>query len=110
MAEPLLPTHFWNIKNPGKNLSNGEVGVTAMIATNASVTAAWIQVFNVASTAVTLGTTRPLFCMAVPSGSTTELLFSPPARFDTRLSAFGTTTPEGAVSIGDGVHLQILVN
>lgn len=111
MAEPIQGTHFRNLNDTGQNISNGEVAISHLIAYNTSGATAYIQLFNAAAANVTLGTTRPLFTVALPATTGwKDIQFSPPLRFPTRLSAFSTTTPEGLTGSAAGVFLQVMVN
>lgn len=112
MSEAISSTHVRNLDENGANISNGRCHIAKILAVNTTGAAAFIQVFNAAVASVTLGTTRPLF--VIPLAATTGFEFldfnEPGLYFDTRCSAFSTTTAEGSTGSADGVFLQAFVN
>ena len=115
MAGPASTTHFRNLSTTGLNVTNGGAEVVAVLATNSTAATAYTQVFDAAAADVTLGTTVPLFVIHVPGGTSAIegsffLTFYPPVLFSTRMSVFGTTTPEGNMAVGAGVFCQVWIN
>ena len=111
MAEPIRETEYQNLNATGQNLSLGETEISSFIVLNNTRSGAYVQIFNQLAANVTLGQTVPRFQMyAGPSINNFEqLLFIPPVRFDTALSAFATTLYNGSTGVSTGVSLQAIV-
>jgi hypothetical protein len=72
-----------------------------------AATAAWIQIFNLASGSVTLGTTAPIKEFLVPFGTTQSLTFPVGIAFGTAITIAATTTEEGATPSASGVIANV---
>jgi hypothetical protein len=109
--QPVGATHIRNLDENGANVTAGRATVGKIYAANTSGAAAFVQIFDRAVADVVLGTTVPryVFPLAATTGHF-ELNFDYPGEFfETRLSAFSTTTAEGNTGSADGVFLQAWV-
>lgn len=65
---------------------------------NPSIATVFIQFFNVAAASVTVGTTTPLFVVAVPAGGAVNVLAALPITFSAAFSMAATTTATGSTA------------
>lgn len=70
---------------------------------NSNATVAYVQVFNVASGSVTLGTTAPTYVLSIPPGSAANLELTCGVNHSTAISAAATATMTGNGSPGTGL-------
>ena len=112
MSQAISGTHARNLNDTGQNISNGVCHIAKILALNTSGAAAFVQVFDSPAASVTLGTTRPLFVIALAATTGFEFLdFNEPGLyFTSRFSAFSTTSAEGNTGSGAGVFLQGFIN
>lgn len=109
-SAPRASTHVRNLDETVVNVSAGACHVTDIVAANTTGAAAFVQVFDLAAADVTLGTTRPLFVIALAATTGWQhLSFSEGVVFDTRFSAASTTAAEGSTGSADGVFVQAWV-
>ena len=109
--------HFRNLNSTGINVTNGISRITKLEVTNSIVPAAtaFVQFFDVAVSAVVLGTTRPAVVAHIPAatasvpGMAVLNFVGDPWTIRTRLSAFGTTTAEGNTGVASGIFLAAWV-
>jgi hypothetical protein len=62
---------------------------------NPNASDAWIQFYNLATTAVTVGSTVPKLSFIVPANGAVEAYMSAPFEFDTAITYAATTTAAG---------------
>jgi hypothetical protein len=62
---------------------------------NPNATAAFVQFYNTASGSVTVGTTSPLFMLAIPATAGANLMFTHGVAFGTAMSWAATSTAGG---------------
>jgi hypothetical protein len=75
---------------------------------NPNATVAYIQVFDVASASVTLGTTPPDLVFAIPATSAANLEITNGVNMATAMTLACTTTATGSTAPGTGLDLTLL--
>jgi hypothetical protein len=75
---------------------------------NPNASAAFVQIFNVSSGSVTLGTTTPTLSLGVPATSAANLMSGEGVDFGTAISIAATTTATGNTAPGTGLVTNIL--
>jgi hypothetical protein len=65
---------------------------------NPNTSVVYIQIFNLASASVTLGTTTPTMVLVVPANGWLELMFPVPISFGTAITLAATTTASGSTA------------
>jgi hypothetical protein len=84
-----------SVKSSAGNLYGWFIG-------NTNATVCYVQIFNVASGSVTLGTTAPNLTLPIPATSGANLSLVIPIAFGTAISVASTTTATGATTTGCG--------
>lgn len=84
----------------------GKLGGWYIYNPNASV--AYVQIFNVASGSVTLGTTTPTLSLGIPASSAANLMNGEGIDFSTAISIAATTTATGSTAPGTGLVTNFL--
>lgn len=64
---------------------------------------AWFQLYDAATTAVTVGTTTPKLSLLVPANGAVEALFPVGIEFETRITYAATTTAAGGTDPTTGL-------
>lgn len=72
---------------------------------NTTAAAAYLQVFDLASASVTLGTTTPRFALGIPASGSIFVEFEKPMLFTVGFVVAGTTTATGAT----GAALNVVI-
>lgn len=86
--------------------NQGPTQITAVSLVNTTAAAAYLQIFNVPQSQVTLGTTIPAWTIRLlASAALTLPLDTPAALGGTGLSVAGTTTPTGSTGAAISVNL-----
>lgn len=86
--------------------SAGKLGGWYIYNPNAAV--AFVQIFNVASGSVTLGTTTPTLSLGIPATSAANLMNGEGADFATAISIAATTTATGLTAPGTALPVNFL--
>ena len=86
----------------GINAINGD-GTTFNLATS------YIQLFNLASASVTVGTTAPIYVVTVPPDGLIALQLPAGINFSTAITYAVTTTPAGSTAPTTALHLSFLI-
>ena len=112
MSQGITSVHVRNLDDNGANVSNGVCHIAKILVVNTTAAAAFIQVFDRPVSAVTIGTTVPMFVIPVVATSGFQFIdFNEPGLYFTnRCSMFSTTAAEGATGSDDGVFVQCWVN
>lgn len=112
MASPLADTHVRNLAATVTNISTGCVTISKIIVVNTSGAVAFLQVFPMIASLVTLATTVPCFSLPVAASSgVLDMDFAGDhAVFPNGLSMASTTTVEGSTGSASGVFLQVFFN
>lgn len=85
--------------------SSGTIGGWYIYNANASV--AYVQIFNVASGSVTLGTTAPTMSIGIPASGAANLELANGLKFGTAITIAVTTTRAGSTAPGSTVDINI---
>lgn len=75
---------------------------------NPNATVSYIQVFNVASGSITLGTTPPTYVITIPATSTANVEFTVGIQHSTAINVYATTTATGNTAPGTGLTCTFL--
>ena len=74
---------------------------------NPEAAVSFVHFYNTASGSVTVGTTNPLFTIAIPAGSAANLMFPHGVAFSTAITVAATTTAGGNTAPATGVSLVV---
>jgi hypothetical protein len=93
----------------------GAVGIYAIAAFNTTAAPLFLQLFNVASGSVTVGTTKPTNQFVIPGNADSDgagftLSFPIPLYYDTALTVACTTNSEGSTAPGAGACIVNIVH
>lgn len=103
----------------GLSIYSGSIGATATSVKgsagqvygwyiyNSNASAVYVQVFNVVSGSVTLGTTSPTFSLGIPASSGANVSFDSGIAMGTAITVAVTTTRSGSTGPGSTVDLNI---
>lgn len=84
--------HGWHIHNPNSSI-------------------AYVHIYNIVDTSVTVGTSTPAITLALPSNSTATIgvdgVFPIPITFDTAISLAATTTIAGSTAPSTGILVNL---
>lgn len=102
-------TGGWSV-NSQTGLTNTKVAVKASAGTfggyylyNPNASAAYIQIFDVASGSVTLGSTTPTYVIALPASAAANLEIANGVNHTTAITLAATTTATGSTALGSAL-------
>lgn len=77
---------------------------------NTNASEGYVQVFNIASGSVTLGTSTPIFSIPIAATSTGGWMLPAPVAFGTAISVAATTTATGSSALGTALDCNAVYN
>jgi hypothetical protein len=113
-------TGGWTYWSTSANNSNTDLGTTVVAVKasqgtlggwyvyNPNTSVAYLQIFDVASGSVTLGTTRPKLTLGIPASGAANLEMSLGVHFGTAISIAASTTPSGSSANSTALPVNIL--
>ena len=117
MARNILNTPHFDSDgdNSAQAMTGGPAVLSGLQVLNVNTSDAWIQLYDLATTGVTVGSTTPTLSLLVPKGDGTsygglDLVFSTPVFFKTALTYACTTTPTGSGDPTTGLTVNAWVS